>query len=92
MIFDTTTPQCTPAMPAVTSTAPISPPNMACDELEGSPTSQVTRFQTMAPASPASTVCGFTSELSTMPELMVLATSVDRQAPTTLSTAATATA
>ena len=92
MILETMTPQWTPLCPAVTRTAPMRPPNMACEELDGRPSSQVTRFQMMAPARPAKTIVGVTSASLTMPELIVRATSVDRQAPTMLRTAATVTA
>ena len=68
------------------------PPNSAWLELEGMPSSQVSRFQMIAPVSPAKTIAGVTSESSTMPEEIVLATSVDMNAPTTLRTAASATA
>jgi hypothetical protein len=86
------TPPLMPATPAVASTAPMSPPNMACDDDDGMPTSQVARFHRIAPTSPASTISGVTSLSSTMPDEMVLATSVDSRAPTRLSTAAMATA
>src|SRR6266536_1887459 len=35
--------------------APTSPPNSACEDDDGMPKYQVTRFQTIAPTSPAST-------------------------------------
>ena len=73
-------------------TAPISPPNSACDELEGSPTSHVSRFQMIAPSSPAKTMGAVINESSNRPPEIVLATAVDRQAPTRLSTAARMTA
>src|SRR5664279_2996383 len=91
-IFETTTEKFTPDAPAPISTAPISPPNRACDELEGSPNSQVVRFHRIAATSPAKIMVGVTSASLTMPPEIVLATSVDRKAPTTFSTAATSTA
>ena len=91
-ILDTTTEKFTPEAPAPTSTAPISPPNRACEELDGSPNSQVIRFHRMAPTSPAKIIVGVTSASLTMPPEMVLATSVDRNAPATFSTAAISTA
>src|SRR3954453_8380875 len=45
--------QLTPAQPRPATVAPISPPNNACDELDGSPRSQVSRFHTMPPTRPA---------------------------------------
>ena len=87
--------------------APISPPNSACEELDGRPSSQVSRFQTMAPMRPASTMTSRASPLSPssdafgVPSLFwilttalvtVSATSTDRNAPTRFSTADRATA
>ena len=91
-ILDTTTEKLTPAVPAPTSTAPISPPNRACDELDGSPYNQVSRFHRMAPTRPPKTIAGVTNDSLTRPPEIVLATSVDRNAPMTLSTAASSTA
>src|SRR4051794_14619570 len=48
--------QFTPPQPRPAIVAPISPPNRACEELEGRPSSQVSRFHTIAPVSPASTM------------------------------------
>jgi hypothetical protein len=79
-------------MPAATIEAPISPPNSACDELEGSPSSHVSRFQMIAPISPAKITTGVTRVSSTSPLEIVLATSTDRKAPTRFSTPAIATA
>ena len=45
--------QLTPAMPSAARPAPISPPNSACDELDGMPNSQVSRFHRMPPMRPA---------------------------------------
>ena len=36
-------------MPALATTAPMSPPMSACDELEGSPAHQVMPFHAIAP-------------------------------------------
>ena len=41
--------------PALATAAPAIPPTSACDELVGSPSQNVTRFQPMAPTSPAKT-------------------------------------
>lgn len=66
-------------MPADTTTAPISPPTSACDDDEGMPFHQVTRFQVMAPSSPHSrmvsaAVGAMPSSRTKLP--MVLATAV----------------
>lgn len=50
---ETITQPFTDAIPAPTMTAPIRPPNRACEELEGRPSSQVIKFQTIAPINPA---------------------------------------
>ena len=91
-ILDTTTEKLTPDSPAPTSTAPIRPPKSAWDELDGRPNSQVVRFHRIAATNPAKIIVGVTNASLTMPPEMVLATSVDRKAPTTLSTAAISTA
>ena len=81
-------------MPAMA--APIRPPKSACEELDGRPLSQVIMFQRMAPIRPAKMMSGVIwtpSEPSLMmPPDTVLATSVERKAPTRFSTAARATA
>ncbi len=92
MILDMITEKFTPEVPAPISTAPIRPPNRACEELDGNPNSQVIRFHRMAPTSPAKIIVGVTSASLTMPPEMVFATSVDRNAPATFSTAAISTA
>ncbi len=91
-ILETTTEKFTPDAPAPINTAPISPPNRACEELDGNPNSQVIRFHRIAPTSPAKIIVGVTSASFTIPPEMVLATSVDRNAPATFSTAAINTA
>ncbi len=87
-----TTEKLTPEAPAPIRTEPISPPKSACDELDGSPSSQVTRFHRMAPTSPAKIIVGVTTASLTIPPEMVLATSVDRKAPATFRMAAMSTA
>jgi hypothetical protein len=62
--------------------APITPPMSACDELDGMPNSQVTRFQVIPPARPAATTVSVTSLVSTRPLAIVAATASDRNAPT----------
>lgn len=88
----TTTLPLTPPKPTDATVAPIRPPMSAWDELEGRPTSQVIRFQRMAPTSAAKMTSGVMPESSTRPLEIVLATSTDMKAPTRLSTADMATA
>src|SRR3954469_23604922 len=80
------------ATPPATQVAPISPPNRAWEELEGSPRYQVSRFHRMAPISPAKTTTGGIRVSSTSPPEIVLATCTDRKAPTRFRPAAIATA
>ena len=51
--FCVTPVQLTPALPRAARPAPIRPPNSACDELDGMPNSQVSRFHRMPPMRPA---------------------------------------
>ena len=78
--------------PEATQVAPMRPPINACDELEGSPTSQVSRFHTIAPTSPAKITVGVIFVSSTSPLEIVFATSTERNAPTRLSMPAMSTA
>src|SRR5690348_16449917 len=78
--------------PAAASMAPITPPISACDELDGIPRNQVSRFHTIAPVRPAATTVSVTSLVSTRPLAIVAATARDRNAPTRLSTPDRATA
>lgn len=82
----------TAPMPAEAMVAPIRPPMRACEELEGSPTSQVSRFQRIAPTRAAKMTSGRMPLSSTRPLEIVLATSTERNAPTRFSTADMATA
>jgi hypothetical protein len=72
------------------------PPKRACVELDGRPRYQVPRFQSTAPTSPAKIIVGVIctppSPSLMMPCEMVFATSVERKAPTRLSTAEMVTA
>ena len=81
---------------APTRVAPMRPPNRACDELEGRPSSHVSMFQVIAPISPAKMIgrksSGVICSSRMMPCEMVLETSVDRNAPTRLRLAASMTA
>ena len=75
-------------------TAPTRPPNSAWLLEEGRPTSQVSKFQMMAPIKPAKMNSGAmvtTCSLIKPPE-MVFATSTDRNAPTRFSVPAAMTA
>jgi hypothetical protein len=87
-----TLPKLTAAVPAATSVAPIRPPNSACDELDGSPSSQVSRFHKIAPHRPAKITVGVILASSTSPLEIVLATWIDRNAPTRFNTPAMRTA
>src|SRR3984885_7455738 len=82
-------PACPPAAP---SAAPITPPMSACDELDGIPKYQVSRFQVIPPARPAATTWSVTTPVSTRPLAIVAATASERNAPTRLSTPERATA
>jgi hypothetical protein len=90
--FVRTVPKCTAPVPAATSVAPMSPPNSACDELDGRPSSQVSRFHMIAPTSPAKITTGPICASSTIPLEIVLATSTERNAPTRFRTPAIVTA
>lgn len=68
------------------------PPIRACDELEGMPSSQVSRFQTTPPTRPANTSSSVTMLESMRPLAIVAATAVDMNAPTRFSTAESRTA
>src|SRR3954454_7237338 len=78
--------------PSATNAAPTTPPISACDELDGSPSHQVARFQAMAPMRPAKTTVVVIASACTMPLATVAATSSDTNAPTKFSTADIATA
>jgi hypothetical protein len=93
MITDETRPrQITPWPPTAAIIAPTMPPITACDELDGMPSSQVSRFQTMPPTRPAKTSSSETRWESTRPFAIVAATAVDKNAPTRFSTPDSATA
>ena len=94
--FESTIPKLMPPMPTPTSVAPMRPPNRACEELEGSPSSQVSMFHVMAPMRPAKMSdgkrCAVASSSWMTPPDTVAATSVDRNAPTRFRPAASITA
>ena len=58
MTFDITTPKSIAAAPTPTIVAPMRPPNSACDELDGSPSSHVSMFHVIAPMRPAKIIAG----------------------------------
>src|SRR5215212_3508655 len=91
ILFSTALKLIAPTPPAA-QVAPIRPPKSACDELEGSPRNQVTRFQRMAPTSPAKITTGLMSVSSISPPEIVFATWTDRKAPATFRHAAIVTA
>ena len=82
----------TPFSPDCASAAPTSPPISACDDDDGSPSHQVSRFQTIAPSTAASTVFGVASPESMIPLPTVEATAVVTKAPARLAIAAIRTA
>src|SRR3954447_4190309 len=92
MTFSTRPAPLTPFVPSAASMEPTTPPMSACDDDDGSPKYQVSRFQKIAPMSPANTISGVTRSACTMPVAMVAATASDRNAPTKLSVAAMPTA
>ena len=92
MTLETSPCQSTALPPAAAIVEPITPPISACDELDGMPNSQVTRFQMMPPARPAATTVSVTSPVSTRPLAMVAATARERNAPTKFSSPEIATA
>ncbi len=77
-------------MPDCAIAAPISPPISACDELDGSPSRQVSRFQAIAPISAASTVFVVARFASMIPWPTVFATAVVTKAPARFATDAIA--
>ncbi|MNW51689.1 hypothetical protein D3C74_291810 [compost metagenome] len=82
----------TPFVPTAARTEPTTPPMRACEELDGIPSNQVSRFQVIPPTRPASTTSRVMMFASTIPLAMVAATARDRNAPTRLRTADSATA
>src|SRR6476660_167335 len=92
MIFSTTASKWIAPVPEPTHTAPMSPPNSACEDDDGSPSSQVVRFHRMAPTRPPKMIAGVILASSTSPPEMVLATAVEMNAPTRFSTPEMATA
>ena len=71
----------TASRPEAATAEPITPPINACDELEGRPEYQVTRFQAMAPIRPAKTTVGVITSGSTTSLATVAATEIEMKAP-----------
>jgi hypothetical protein len=97
----------TPLTPRPAMAAPMRTPNRACDEDDGRPSSQVSRFQTMPPTRPARTMSSSAEPPSVSSSglgapllvwmlmtalVTVSATSTEGKAPTRLRTADSATA
>jgi hypothetical protein len=72
--------------------APTRPPISAWLELDGSPATHVIRFHAIAPSRPAKITVRPMLELLTMPSAIVVATSIEINAPAKFSTAESATA
>src|SRR3954452_14588420 len=85
--FSSSPSKSTPLAPTAANVAPTTPPISACDEEDGSPKYQVSRFQKMAPTSPEKTIASVMSSASTIPLAIVAATARDRNAPTKFSEA-----
>src|SRR4051794_8310635 len=82
----------TASAPAAANADPTTPPINACDELEGRPRYQVTRFQKIAPTNPAKTTVGVITSPFTTSLATVAATAREMNAPAKLKMAAKATA
>src|SRR5919202_1819406 len=84
--------QSTPFEPDCASAAPTRPPISACEELDGRPSHQVRRFQAIAPARAATSVCCVARFASMSPLATFFATAVVTNAPARFATAAISTA
>src|SRR5919202_1732107 len=84
--------QSTPFEPDWASAAPTRPPISACEELDGRPNHHVSRFQAIAPARAATSVCCVARFASIRPFATFFATAVVTNAPARFATAATTTA
>src|SRR5690349_12945968 len=74
--------------PTAATAEPTTPPIKACEELDGNPNHQVTRFQVIAPIKPAKTIVGVITSASTTSLATVAATEIEMKAPMKLSRAA----
>ena len=79
--------QLTTLQPAAAMLEPRMPPISAWLELDGRPRYHVTRFQVIAPTSPARTTFSVIASASTIPDAIVAATASETNAPSTFSTA-----
>src|SRR5215471_18512854 len=77
---------------AAASAEPHKPPTSACEELEGRPNHQVSKFHRIAPTKAQTRISEVTIRVSTKPEAIVLATAVPHKAPSRLVKAARITA
>src|SRR4051812_46578462 len=84
--FSTSPEPMTALDPSAANAAPTTPPISACDDDDGNPKYHVSRFQKIAPISPANTMGSVIKSALTMPVAIVAATARDRNAPTKLST------
>src|SRR3954468_21323566 len=82
----------TASAPDAANADPTTPPISACEELEGRPRYQVTRFQKIAPTSPAKMTVGVITSPLTTSFATVAATASEMNAPAKLKIAAYATA
>src|SRR3954470_16320300 len=78
----------TASKPTAATADPTTPPINACEELDGSPKYQVTRFQAIAPISPAKTIVGVITSALTTSLATVAATLIEMKAPMKLSSEA----
>src|SRR5262249_259455 len=78
--------------PDAANVAPMTPPIKACEDLDGIPKYQVSRFQVIPPARPPNTTVKVTRWVLTRPLAIVAATLSDRNAPTRFSAPDSATA
>src|SRR3954468_20886625 len=92
MIFESTPSPWTAENPTEATAAPIMPPISACDDDDGTPNHQVTRFHVIAPIRPAKIAVVVMTPASTMPLATVGATVIEMNAPAKLRIAATPTA
>ena len=90
--FSFSPPHLITSRPDAATAEPMMPPISAWLELEGRPRYQVTRFQVIAPTSPARMTSGVTASWSTIPLAIVAATAKETNAPRKLRIAALITA
>src|SRR4051794_9787413 len=92
MTFSISPSAITPLEPTAANVEPTMPPISACEDDDGNPKYQVSRFQAIAPTNPEKTIGSVMTLGSTMPLAIVAATASDRNAPTKFKDAAIATA